>query len=93
MNASYYFTTLKVLNMLRKNFIRGMLSIKEADKKTIFMNINELSETHTAFYAEIRESVMPNQTIGKQKRSVSEVFIDFKQKFLIYGEFCAALPR
>ena len=79
--------------MLRKNFIRGLMSVKEPDKKIIFMNINELHETHTAFYTEIRDAVMQTQTNGKRKRSVPEVFIEFKQKFLIYGEFCAALPK
>ena len=42
--------------MLKKNFIRGLISLKDNDKKVIFMNIPELVETHTAFYAGVRDA-------------------------------------
>ncbi len=46
----------EVLQMLKKNFIRGLISVKDNDKKVIFMNIPELVETHTAFYAGVRDA-------------------------------------
>ena len=48
----------EVLNMIRKNFIRGLISVKDSDKKIIFMNIPELFETHSAFYSEIKECIL-----------------------------------
>jgi len=78
----------EVLNMLRKHFIRPIVSIKEADKKIIFMNIKELGESHGGFYKEILEAVT-----GKSRKRVGEVFLEYKERFLKYGEYCAHLTR
>ena len=74
--------------MLRKHFIRPISSIKDQDKKVIFMNIKELGETHGGFYKEIVESVT-----GKSRKKIGEVFIEYKERFLKYGEYCALLPK
>lgn len=78
----------EVLNMLRKHFIRPVISIKDQDKKVIFMNIKELGETHGGFYKEIIEAVM-----GKSRKRIGEVFLEYKERFLKYGEYCAQLPK
>ena len=78
----------EVLNMLRKHFIRPISSIKDQDKKVIFMNIKELGETHGGFYKEIVESVT-----GKSRKKIGEVFTEYKERFLKYGEYCALLPK
>lgn len=52
--------------MLKKNFIRGLISMKESDKKIIFMNIPELFETHSAFFAEIKDSVLSAANNGNR---------------------------
>jgi len=77
-----------VLNMLRKHFIKPITSIKDTDKKIVFMNIKELGENHAGFYKDIREAIM-----GKPRKKVGEVFITHKDRFLKYGEYCAHLPR
>jgi len=77
-----------VLNMLRKHFIRPIVSIKDADKKVIFMNIKELGESHGGFYKDILESVT-----GKSRKRVGEVFLEYKERFLKYGDYCAQLTR
>ena len=82
--ASY----VEVLNMLRKHFIRPISSIKDQDKKVIFMNIKELGETHGGFYKEIVESVT-----GKSRKKIGEVFTEYKERFLKYVEYCALLPK
>ena len=78
----------EVLNMLRKHFIRPITTIKDQDKKVIFMNIKDLGETHGGFYKEILESVT-----GKSRKRIGEVFVEYKERFLRYGEYCAQLPK
>ena len=77
-----------VLNMLRRNFIRKISKMKDNDKKTIFMNVRELGEIHGAFFTGLKESVT-----GKTHKSIGEVFLTFKEKFLKYGEYCSDLPK
>jgi len=45
-----------------------MVSIKETEKKIIFMNIKELGEVHAAFYTSLLESVS-----GKQVQSLFKI--------------------
>ena len=78
----------EVLNMLRKDFIRPITTIKDQDKRVIFMNIKDLGDTHSYFYKEILESVT-----GKSRKRIGEVFVDYKNWFLSYGEYCAQLPK
>jgi hypothetical protein len=77
-----------VLNMLRKNFIKNITSIKDAEKKIIFMNIKELGENHAGLYKDIMDSVTK-----KSRKRVGEVFLEHKDRFLRYGEYCANLPK
>lgn len=77
-----------VLNMLRKHFIRTINSMKDLDKKTVFMNIKDLGETHAAFYQDILESVT-----GKSRKRIGEIFLEFKERFLKYGDYCSDLPK
>ena len=64
------------LNMLRQNFIKPMASIKETDKKIIFMNIIELGEVHAAFFSSLLESIS-----GKTSaRRIGEIFVEFKER-------------
>ena len=74
--------------MLRKHFIRPITSIKDQDKKIIFMNIKELGETHGGFYKEILEAVT-----GKSRKKIGEVFLEYKERFLKYGDYCSQLPK
>ncbi|XP_059086195.1 protein vav-like isoform X2 [Tigriopus californicus] len=74
------------LNMLRKHFIKDMKSMKDSDKKTVFMNIKELGEIHAAFYQDLLESVTQ-----KSRKKIGEIFIEFKERFLKYGTYCSEL--
>jgi len=79
---------LDVLNMLRKHFIQPISSMKDLDKKIIFMNIIDLGETHAGFYHDILASVT-----GKSRKRIGDIFVEYKERFLKYGDFCAQLTR
>ena len=83
-----------VLNMLRKHFLRPIISMKDPDKLIVFKNIIELGEIHATFYKELLSSVSTNMSVtsSKPKLTIGEVFLEFKQRFLIYGNFCSDLP-
>ena len=51
-----------------------MTTIKETEKKIIFMNIKDLGEVHSAFYKSLLESVS-----GKPSaRRIGEIFVEYK---------------
>ena len=77
-----------VLNRLRKNFIRPITTIKESDKKIIFQNIKELGDIHTAFFTELFNCV-GSSAAGRIR--IGDVFVEFKEKFLKYADYCAGL--
>ena len=79
-----------VLNVLRKNFIRPITTINECDKKIIFINVKELGDIHTAFYSALFSCVTAPS--GSHKR-VGDVFMEFKEKFLKYADYCSGLPK
>lgn len=57
-----------ILSWKRFFHCRPMVSIKETEKKIIFMNIKELGEVHAAFYTSLLESVS-----GKQVQSLFKI--------------------
>jgi len=79
-----------VLNRLRKNFIRPITTIKESEKKVIFMNTKELGDIHTAFFTALFNCVREKPYASKR---IGDVFIEFKEKFLKYADYCCGLPR
>ncbi len=52
------------------------------------MNIKDLGETHAGFYQDILESVT-----GKSRKRIGDIFLEYKERFLKYGDYCAMLPR
>ncbi|KAH8362189.1 hypothetical protein KR084_008924, partial [Drosophila pseudotakahashii] len=46
----------------------------------------ELADIHTKFLDKLRESLTPNA-----KMKMAQVFLDFREPFLIYGEYCSCL--
>ena len=83
-----------VLNRLRKNFIRPITTIKESDKKVIFMNIKELGDIHTAFFTELFNCVkLESTSTGLRHLKLGDVFVEFKEKFLKYADYCVGLTQ
>lgn len=54
--------------------------------KTLQFHLQELSEIHAGFHSQLRKVVAP----GSSAR-LSEVFLNWREKFLIYGDYCANL--
>ncbi|XP_065209606.1 protein vav isoform X2 [Planococcus citri] len=76
-----------VLNTLQKSFMRPLKNcISEDDYATIFFGINELAEIHTGFHVQLRKACTPCST-----QRLSEVFLGWRQRFIIYGDYCANL--
>lgn len=48
--------------------------------------LQELSEIHAGFHSQLRKACTPQSTFR-----LSEVFINWREKFLIYGDYCANL--
>ncbi|XP_055933228.1 protein vav-like isoform X2 [Argiope bruennichi] len=78
---------IEALNMIIKHFMRPLKSILAADiRKVIFMNIKELAEIHTGFHSELYKACTSSQY------KISECFLHWKDKFIVYGEYCSKLP-
>nr|CAD7403712.1 unnamed protein product [Timema cristinae] len=83
-----------VLATVQRSFMRPLSSfIREEDMKAIFSGmkvccvaLQELSEIHSGFHSHLRKAVAPNSSTR-----LSDVFINWREKFLIYGEYCAHL--
>ncbi|XP_055374757.1 protein vav isoform X2 [Condylostylus longicornis] len=76
---------LDVLNALRDKFMQPMEKMLTKEEiKIIFPRISELSAIHTKFLEKLREAILPNT-----KLKLSQVFLEFREPFLIYGEYCS----
>ncbi|KAG8191668.1 hypothetical protein JTE90_016456 [Oedothorax gibbosus] len=75
------------LNMIIKYFMRPLKTTLSAEvRKVIFMNIKELAEIHTGFHSELYKACTTTQY------KISECFLHWKDKFIVYGEYCSKLP-
>ncbi|XP_015182121.1 PREDICTED: protein vav isoform X3 [Polistes dominula] len=73
-----------VLNSLLKHFARPLSSLlRPEDSARIFFGIKELSEIHAGFHSQLRKA--------RNGAALAQVFLDWREKFLIYGDYCANL--
>ncbi|XP_076386994.1 vav guanine nucleotide exchange factor isoform X2 [Megachile rotundata] len=73
-----------VLNSLLKHFVRPLsLLLRPEDSARIFFGIKELAEIHAGFHSQLRKA--------RTGTALAQVFLDWRQKFLIYGDYCANL--
>nr|XP_042895082.1 protein vav [Parasteatoda tepidariorum] len=78
---------IEALNMIIKHFMRPLKSILSAEvREIIFMNIKELAEIHTGFHSELYKACTSSHY------KISECFLHWKDKFIVYGEYCSKLP-
>ncbi|XP_012253065.1 protein vav isoform X2 [Athalia rosae] len=74
----------EVLGSLLKHFARPLASILHPEESArIFFGIKELSEIHSGFHSQLRKA--------RHGAELGQVFLDWRQKFLIYGDYCANL--
>lgn len=73
-----------VLNILLKHFARPLSSLlRPEDSARIFFGIKELAEIHAGFHSQLRKA--------RTGAALAQVFLDWREKFLIYGDYCANL--
>lgn len=74
----------EVLNSLLRHFARPLSSLlKQEDSSRIFFGIKDLSEIHAGFHSSLRKA--------RNGADLAQVFLDWREKFLIYGDYCANL--
>lgn len=56
--------------------------------KKMFLFLQELVEIHTKFLEKLHDAVSPNS-----KTKLSSVFLEFREPFLIYGEYCSNMTN
>nr|XP_033817924.1 guanine nucleotide exchange factor VAV2 isoform X1 [Geotrypetes seraphini] len=80
--ARYY----KTLEDIEKNYMIPLkLILSPQDMDTIFINLEELIKVHFSFLRAIDLSMMSGGS------SLAKVFLDYKEKLLIYGEYCSRM--
>ncbi|XP_001946064.2 protein vav isoform X1 [Acyrthosiphon pisum] len=76
-----------VLQTLLKCFIKPLIKImKEDDFCTIFQGIKELHEIHKDFHLDLIKACSQYSSLR-----LSDVFLNWKDKFLVYADYCANL--
>lgn len=74
----------EVLSSLLRHFARPLSAhLKVEDLSRIFFGIKELSEIHAGVHAQLR--------VARSGAALAQVFLDWREKFLIYGDYCANL--
>ncbi|EDW65275.1 protein vav isoform X2 [Drosophila virilis] len=78
---------LDVLNALKSKFMLPLeRHLNQDELRLIFPRIRELADIHTKFLEKLRESLVPST-----KLKMGQVFLEFREPFLIYGEYCSCL--
>ncbi|XP_076675030.1 vav guanine nucleotide exchange factor [Andrena cerasifolii] len=73
-----------VLNSLLRHFARPLSALLRPEESTrIFFGIKELAEIHAGFHSQLRKA--------RTGAVLAQVFLDWREKFLIYGDYCANL--
>lgn len=76
-----------VLLALRDKFMSPLEKLLEKDSlRIIFPRIRELCEIHAKFSDRLHDAINPST-----KTKLGQVFLDFREPFLIYGEYCSNL--
>ncbi|KAL9882325.1 vav guanine nucleotide exchange factor isoform 1-T1 [Glossina fuscipes fuscipes] len=78
---------LDVLNALKTKFMAPLERyLNPEELRQIFPRIKELADIHTKFLDKLRDSLQPHAKV-----KMSQVFLEFREPFLIYGEYCSCL--
>ncbi|XP_046607275.1 protein vav [Neodiprion virginianus] len=74
----------EVLVNLLRHFARPLSPLlRPEDSACIFFGIEELSIIHTDFHSKLR--------IARNGADLARIFLDWREKFLLYGDYCANL--
>ncbi|XP_030879000.1 guanine nucleotide exchange factor VAV2-like [Leptonychotes weddellii] len=82
--AKYY----RTLEDIEKNYMTPLrLVLSPADMTAIFINLEDLIKVHHSFLRAIDVSMMAGGS------TLAKVFLDFKERLLIYGEYCSHMEH
>lgn len=80
---------LEVLNALKYKFMQPLEKLLSKEEiKIIFPRIKDLADIHKKFLDKLRDAVSTNPKI-----KLSQVFLEFREPFLIYGDYCANMTN
>lgn len=75
--------------MITRDFMRPLKDIlTQEEHEVIFKHIRELAEAHTGFHADLHRACTSSHHM-----KISECFLRWKDKFIIYGDYCSNLPK
>uniref|UniRef100_A0A8C6RHF7 Proto-oncogene vav n=1 Tax=Nannospalax galili TaxID=1026970 RepID=A0A8C6RHF7_NANGA len=73
------------LGSIQQHFMKPLQRfLKPQDMETIFVNIEDLLSVHTHFLKEMKEALA-----GPGASTLYQVFIKYKERFLVYGRYCS----
>ncbi|XP_063172162.1 guanine nucleotide exchange factor VAV2 isoform X1 [Candoia aspera] len=79
---------LKTLEEVEKNYMNPLrLILAPQDMEAIFINLEDLIKVHFNFLRSIDVSMMSGGS------SLAKVFLEFKERLLIYGEYCSRMEH
>uniref|UniRef100_A0A8D1BZ37 Guanine nucleotide exchange factor VAV2 n=1 Tax=Sus scrofa TaxID=9823 RepID=A0A8D1BZ37_PIG len=82
--AKYY----RTLEDIEKNYMAPLrLVLSPADMAAVFINLEDLIKVHHGFLRAIDVSMMAGGG------TLAKVFLDFKERLLIYGEYCSHMEH
>ncbi|KAF5920532.1 hypothetical protein HPG69_010511 [Diceros bicornis minor] len=82
--AKYY----RTLEDIEKNYMAPLrLVLSPADMVAVFINLEDLIKVHHSFLRAIDVSMMAGGS------TLAKVFLDFKERLLIYGEYCSHMEH
>ncbi|KAL3242747.1 hypothetical protein MRX96_002513 [Rhipicephalus microplus] len=80
---------IEALNMITRDFMRPLKDVLTPEEnEIIFKHIKELAETHTGFHADLHKACVSSQHL-----KISDCFLRWKEKFIVYGDYCSNLPK
>ncbi|XP_021378653.1 guanine nucleotide exchange factor VAV2-like isoform X7 [Mizuhopecten yessoensis] len=83
------------LTMLVQHFTKPLRDVIPAtDRDVIFAHIEKMLEIHTALLVELQQACQVACSVATGSGSkIAEVFIKWKSKLLVYGDYCSNLPK
>ncbi|KAK1885836.1 Proto-oncovav [Dissostichus eleginoides] len=73
------------LQSILQHFMKPLQKfLKEQDMESIFINIEELANTHRTMLAEVRSSILDYGA-----KNLYQVFLSYKERLLLYGRYCS----
>jgi hypothetical protein len=79
------------LHMIQSYFMRPLKScMRPDDRSVVFGQVGQLADLHRTFLDELTEACKANGNAVQQR--ISACFVRWKDRFVLYGDYCANLP-